>query len=149
MFVPMVAGSNGTMVSVATGQNEYHLVYLSVGNVHNQTWRARHGTLVLVGFLAIPKSELIPISLVLQCWWPLAAGQETANTMPFWSFKKQLFHTSLKYIFQRLHPYMLEPDLIKCADGHYQKAIYRLGPYITDYPKQVLLAGIVSGWFVK
>ena len=37
MFVPTVAGSDGTVVSVATGQNEYHPVYLSVGNVHNQT----------------------------------------------------------------------------------------------------------------
>ena len=44
---------------------------------------------------------------------------------------------------------MLEPDLIKCADGHYWKVIYGLGPYIADYPEQVLLAGIVSGWCVK
>jgi len=44
---------------------------------------------------------------------------------------------------------MTEPDLIKCADGHYRKAIYGLGPYIADYPEQVLLAGIVSGWCVK
>lgn len=44
---------------------------------------------------------------------------------------------------------MTKPDLIKCADGHYRKAIYGLGPYIADYPEQVLLAGIVSGWCVR
>ena len=44
---------------------------------------------------------------------------------------------------------MTEPDIVKCADGHYRKAIYGLGPYIADYPEQVLLAGIVGGWCVK
>jgi len=77
------------------------------------------------------------------------AGQEAGDTVLFRNFKKQLFHTSLEYIFQRLQPYMTEPDIVKCADGHYQKVIYGLGPYIADYPEQVLLAGIVSGWCVK
>lgn len=62
MFVPTVVGSNGTVVSVATGQNEYHPVYLSIGNVHNQVRRARRGALVLLGFLAIPKSEPVSVS---------------------------------------------------------------------------------------
>ena len=60
----MVAGSDGTVVSVATGQNEYHPVYLSIGNVHNQTRRARRGALILIGFLAIPKSN--PVSCLRQ-----------------------------------------------------------------------------------
>jgi len=67
MFVPTVAGSDGTVVSVATGQNEYHPVYLSIGNVHNQVRRARRGALVLIGFLAIPKSESVSTSPVLRC----------------------------------------------------------------------------------
>lgn len=67
MFVPTVAGSDGTVVSVATGQNEYHPVYLSVGNVHNQTRRARRGALVLVGFLAIPKSMSVFCHVSFQC----------------------------------------------------------------------------------
>ena len=64
MFVPTVAGSDGTVVSVATGQNEYHPVYLSIGNVHNQVRRARQGALILIGFLAIPKSESTSILYV-------------------------------------------------------------------------------------
>lgn len=78
----------------------------------------------------------------------VTAGHEATNTVLFRNFKKQLFHTSLAYIFERLKPYMTTPDLIKCADGLYRKAIYGIGPYIADYPEQVLLAGIVSGWCV-
>ncbi|KIK80718.1 hypothetical protein PAXRUDRAFT_157912 [Paxillus rubicundulus Ve08.2h10] len=35
VFVPIILGSNKTTVSVATGQNDYWPVYLSIGNVHN------------------------------------------------------------------------------------------------------------------
>jgi hypothetical protein len=148
MFVPTIAGSDGTVVSVATGQNEYHPLYLSIGNVHNQVRRAQRGALVLIGFLAIPKSGSTP------CYPGLVAnasiaGQEAIDTDTYRHFKKQLFHTSLTYIFQRLEPYMSQPEVVKCADGHFRKAIYGLGPYIADYPEQVLLAGIVTGWCVK
>ena len=36
-----------------------------------------------------------------------------------------------------------------CPDGHYRRAVYVLGPYIADYPEQVLLAGVVNGWCVR
>lgn len=55
MFVPVVAGSDKTTVSVATGQQEYHPVYMSPGNLTNIARRA-HGTSVMpVAFLPIPK----------------------------------------------------------------------------------------------
>jgi hypothetical protein len=41
---------------------------------------------------------------------------------------------------------MTTPDIVLTPDGHYQCAIYGLGPYITDYPEQVLLAAVVFGW---
>lgn len=56
MLVPIILGSDKTMVSVATGQNDYYPLYLSIGNVHNNTRRAHQNLLVLVAFLAIPKS---------------------------------------------------------------------------------------------
>ncbi|KAJ6587732.1 hypothetical protein B0H10DRAFT_1831537, partial [Mycena sp. CBHHK59/15] len=31
-------------------------------------------------------------------------------------------------------------------DSHFPRAIYGLGPYITDYPEQALLACIVQNW---
>lgn len=57
MLVPIVAGSDKTTVSVATGHQEYHPVYMSPGNLTN-TARRGHGNAVLpVAFLPIPKSE--------------------------------------------------------------------------------------------
>ena len=44
---------------------------------------------------------------------------------------------------------MFEPEILRCPDGHYRRAIYRLGPYIADYPEQALLACIVQGWCPK
>ncbi|KIM59486.1 hypothetical protein SCLCIDRAFT_126105, partial [Scleroderma citrinum Foug A] len=35
MFVPLILGSDKTTVSVATGNNECHPIYLSIGNLHN------------------------------------------------------------------------------------------------------------------
>ncbi|KAF8545768.1 hypothetical protein OG21DRAFT_1528267 [Imleria badia] len=55
-FVPIILGSNKTTVSVATGNNEYYPLYLSVGNVWNNVRRAHRDALVLIGFLAIPKT---------------------------------------------------------------------------------------------
>ena len=40
MFVPIILGSNKMTVSVATGQNEYYLLYMSIGNVHNGVCQA-------------------------------------------------------------------------------------------------------------
>jgi hypothetical protein len=40
----------------------------------------------------------------------------------------------------------LGPEVVRYADGHYRRTIYGLGPYIADYPEQVLLACIVQNW---
>ena len=56
-FIPTILGSDKTTVSVATGQQEYHPVYLSIGNVRNHIRRAHKDALVLIGFLPIPKGE--------------------------------------------------------------------------------------------
>jgi len=58
-FVPIILGSDKTTVSIATGNNEFYLLYLSIGNVHNNVRRAHRHALVLLGFLAIPKSKCI------------------------------------------------------------------------------------------
>jgi hypothetical protein len=41
---------------------------------------------------------------------------------------------------------METPDIVCYSDGYYRHTIYGLGPYIADYPEQVLLACIVQGW---
>src|SRR5882757_5537847 len=57
MFVPIVAGSDKTTVSVATGHQEYHPVYTSPGNLTNIAWRSHGNALLPVAFLPIPKSR--------------------------------------------------------------------------------------------
>ena len=57
MLVPMVSGSDKTTVSVATGHQEYHPVYVSPGILTN-TARCGHGNAVMpVAFLPIPWSK--------------------------------------------------------------------------------------------
>lgn len=41
---------------------------------------------------------------------------------------------------------MTAPEIVICPDGHFRKVIYGLGPYIADYPEQVLLACVVYTW---
>jgi hypothetical protein len=62
MFVPIMVGSDKTTASAGTGQTEYWPLYGSVGNIHNNVRRAHGPGLILIGFLAIPKSGWIQIS---------------------------------------------------------------------------------------
>ncbi|KAJ7928693.1 hypothetical protein B0H13DRAFT_2228890 [Mycena leptocephala] len=128
-FVPVILGSDKTTVSVATGQNEYYPLYMSNGLVYNGTRRAHRNAVTLIGFLAIPKTD-----------------RENQDSTEFRTFRRNLFHGSLRYILQSLKPGMTVPEVTLFADGHYRRAIYGLGPYIADYPEQVLLACVVQGW---
>lgn len=67
MFVPAILGSDKTTVSVATGQNEYYPLYVSLGNVHNNVRRSHRNAVGVIAFLSIPKSRriLLFIDLVI------------------------------------------------------------------------------------
>jgi hypothetical protein len=56
MFVPVILGSDKTMVSVATGQTDYYPLYLSIRNIHNDICQSHHNGIVLIAFLVIAKS---------------------------------------------------------------------------------------------
>ncbi|KAG2036220.1 hypothetical protein BDR03DRAFT_934555 [Suillus americanus] len=118
-FVPVILGSDKTMVSIATGNNEYYPLYASIGNE----------ALAIIGFLAIPKTT-----------------KEHASDPKFRRFHCQLFQSSLAKILERLWPGMTKPEVVRFGDGHFQHVIYGLGPYIADYEKQVLLTCIIRGW---
>ncbi|KAF8224104.1 hypothetical protein L208DRAFT_1513386 [Tricholoma matsutake] len=132
VFCPIIFGSDKTTVSVATGHNEYWPVYLSIGNIHNNVRRAHRNGVVLLGFLAIPKST-----------------HEFRDDASFHKFHHQLLHSSLAKILESLKPGMTMPEVVHFPDGHFRKVIYGLGPYITDYLEQALLACIVQGWCPK
>ena len=74
------------------------------------------------------------------------ADHEQEEDVEFRNFQRHMLHTTLEAIFETLCPAMSKPKAKLCADGHYRRAIYGLGPYIADYPEQVLLACIVQGW---
>ncbi|EGO01102.1 hypothetical protein SERLA73DRAFT_159632 [Serpula lacrymans var. lacrymans S7.3] len=147
-FVPVILGSDKTTVSVATGQNEYYPVYISIGNIHNNVRRAHRNAVALLGFLAIPKS-LFYSTIFFFAYTKantFSAEKKYANDVEFCKFRRQLLHTSLACILQDLKPGMLVPEVLRCADMHFRCVIYGIGPYIADYPEQALLACIVQGW---
>jgi hypothetical protein len=41
---------------------------------------------------------------------------------------------------------MSEPELVLFADGFYRWVIHEFGAYLADYPEQVLLTGVKTGW---
>ncbi|KAH8984072.1 hypothetical protein EDB86DRAFT_3066193 [Lactarius hatsudake] len=131
-FVPIILGSDKTTVSVATGQTDYYPLYLSIGNLHNNIRRSHRGGVALAGFLAIAQTE-----------------KKHSNSPGFRRFRRQLFHTSLARILSSLCLGMSEPEVVRCADGFHRRVVYGLGPYIADYPEQVLISGIVTGWCPK
>jgi Plavaka transposase len=75
-----------------------------------------------------------------------AAEKKHADNADFRNYRRQLFHTSLSHILSSLRPAMSKPEVVTCADGLYRRVVYGLGPYIADYPEQVLISGIVQGW---
>ncbi|KAG2038480.1 hypothetical protein BDR03DRAFT_933639 [Suillus americanus] len=46
-------------------------------------------------------------------------------------------------------PAIQKPEVVKCAYGHFWRAVYSIGPYITDYPEQCLLACIIQRWCAR
>jgi hypothetical protein len=41
---------------------------------------------------------------------------------------------------------MSKPAVYRCPDGHFRRVIFGIGPFIADYPEQVMLTGIKQGW---
>ena len=78
-----------------------------------------------------------------------AATKKHRKTTEYQKFARQLYHASLARVFNPLKAGMTTPEVVKCPDGHLQRTVYGLGPYIADYPEQVWLAAIVQDWCPK
>ncbi|KAF5324966.1 hypothetical protein D9758_017736 [Tetrapyrgos nigripes] len=125
MLCATITGSDKTTVSVATGQNDYYPAYLSNSCLTNNARRSHCGGVSLFMFLAIPKTT-----------------RDYQNSPEFRKFCRHIFHQSLRL-------FMTKPDLVRFGDGYYRRVVYSIGPYIGDYPEQVLLACIVQGWCAR
>ncbi|KAI9438055.1 hypothetical protein H4582DRAFT_2111606 [Lactarius indigo] len=132
MYCPIILGSDKTTVSVATGYVEYHPLYISIGNPHNTVRRAHRNAVIPIAFLAVPKCD-----------------RRYDKSKIFWVFKRRLYHASISAVLASLRPGMTAPVIRRCPDGHFRRVIYDIIAFIADYPEQVMLTGIVSGWCPK
>ena len=41
---------------------------------------------------------------------------------------------------------MTNMDLVRCADKYFHRVLYGLGPHISNYPEQVIIAWILINW---
>ena len=95
-------------------------------------------------------SELVLISCCFKFTYKAtSADWEFESDPEFCAFRCHLLHSSLAAMLETMKPAMSKPEVTLCADGHYRRAIYGIGPYIGDYPEQALLACIVQGWCPK
>ena len=68
---------------MATGQNDYWPVYLSLGNIHNNVWRAHRNRVELLAFLAIPKGLSSFFLTLTDCilTWKSHSGKEVCRQL--------------------------------------------------------------------
>lgn len=145
MFVPIILRLDKTTVSVATGQNKYYPLYLSIGNVRNHMRCAHKNALVVIGFLPIPKGKVQSYFTVPWLTFTPGARKDT-NTDEFCYFKRTLTHKAITNILLPIKPFTTTPDIVLCPDQYFCCVIYGLGPHISDYPKQAGMTWILLNW---
>ena len=148
MYCPIILGSDKTTVSVATGQVEYHPVYLLIGNPHNAVRRAHRNAVIPIAFLPILKCKLSNSSVHSIIHWQ-SGDRKYDKSVKFRFFKRKLFHTSFSAILAPLRRGMSAPVIRRCPDGHFRRVIYDLLAFIADYPEQVMLSAIIQNWCPK
>ncbi|KAF6762532.1 hypothetical protein DFP72DRAFT_987054 [Ephemerocybe angulata] len=132
MLVPVISGLDKTTVSMQTGHQEYHPVYISPGNLTNIARRGHENGVMPIAFLPIPK--------VNKC---------EREKKEYKQFIRQLYHGCLQLIFEPLRAEMSTPEIVRCPDSHYWRVMYTISPVIADYPEQVWLSAILQGWCPK
>jgi Plavaka transposase len=87
MFVPIIARSDKTTVSVTTGHQKYHPIYISLGNLTNIAQHACGNALLPVTFLPILKSKSLVYDKLIASLTPLIIShQETLEESHISSF---------------------------------------------------------------
>ena len=64
MLYTAILGADKTTTSVGTGNQEFHPVYISAGNLTNEMHRAHGEVVIPLAFLPIPSSTLLYSFLV-------------------------------------------------------------------------------------
>ncbi|KAF7310321.1 hypothetical protein MIND_00406200 [Mycena indigotica] len=85
MIVPVIIGSDKTCTSVGTGHTEFYPMYGGIANLYNAARRAHREGISLLGFLAIPKSELTQLldqrfqNLLGTCSYPTICSKRSVS----------------------------------------------------------------------
>lgn len=138
-------GSDKTIASVGTGNTTFYPLYGTSGLLHNNVRRSDPDALVLIALLPIPKGIYFA-SYTLYILMTCSANREHHEAKNYREFCRKLFHSILKEIFASLKEHMSEPELMLFPDGFYRWVIHEFGAYLADYPEQVLLTGVKTGW---
>ncbi|KZP31967.1 hypothetical protein FIBSPDRAFT_709365, partial [Athelia psychrophila] len=124
----------------------------------NWAWRQAANTLGAMFVPIILGSDKTTVSVAtgLNEYWPiyLSIGNIRNNVrrahrdglvlMGFLPIAK-----TISGMLKSLHPAFTTPEVARCPDGHFRRAIYGAGPYIADYPEQCMLSCLVQGWCPK
>jgi len=78
-MVPLVLGSDKTLVSNATSLDEFHPLYILPGNVKNSVHHMHCNALIPIRFLAIPKSTFSSASYKSLGSYGFQAAERTAT----------------------------------------------------------------------
>jgi hypothetical protein len=146
-YAPWLIGSDKTIASVGTGNTTFYPLYGTSGLLHNNVRRSDPDALVLIALLPIPKGNSVHSrSLTYLILMKYSANREHHEANNYREFCRRLFHTVLTEIFSSLKEHMSEPELMLFPDGFYRWVIHEFGAYLADYPEQVLLTGVKTGW---
>jgi hypothetical protein len=104
MLIPLGAGSDKTTVSVATGHQEYHPVYVMPGNITNIVHQAHGNSVLPASFLPIPKGKSVVLALSYYIFFDqsFSALKRQHKTVTYQRFVRQMYHACLALIFELL-----------------------------------------------
>ena len=123
MVIPIILGSDKTMLSTLSGDKSAWPVYFSVGNLTKAKRRSPNTNgLILIGLL------------------PRIPHRAKSHT------QKRVYHTALREILRPLEAPEREGITIRCADGHTRLAFPRIASFLADYPEQCTITLIKYLW---
>ncbi|KAI6010789.1 hypothetical protein F5J12DRAFT_904923 [Pisolithus orientalis] len=134
-LIPIILGSDKTMVSVATGQTDYYPLYLSIRNVCNTVCHAHCNVVVLIGFLAMPKKIILCGNKYYWCViYALAAyiADYEEQCLKCLTHQESLDDDMLHYHHEHANAVIKEFDFCKLWDTY--GIVGNIVPFTNDFP---------------